>query len=276
MFKNVFFFLFTHFSVGLLFTILLISLNEIGKLFFRLNTLLAAGLISLALLVSPFGPIEWQPWSVTQQGVDVWAQLTYWSFLVTVLLLLAYNVMHPKLHGTLLALSFLTGLAGISSFALVVKPTFAVGFGQHALAVLNGIASTLLLGSVLAAMITGHWYLVQHKLSLTPLKNSSRVYLFSVLLRMVFVVLSLVLYWNVELRTSPLRLLTSLDFDSILFLLRFGIGLLVPLVFGLMIWSAVKIRSTQSATGMLYATIVLILIGETFARFLYFSVGIPL
>jgi len=37
----------------------------------------------------------------------------------------------------------------------------------------------------------------------------------------------------------------------------------------------VRIRSTQSATGLLYVTVVLVLIGEMISRFLWITVGIP-
>ncbi|MFQ5648709.1 MAG: hypothetical protein ACE5IY_02095 [bacterium] len=277
MFKNVFFFLFTHFSVGLVFTILMISRQEIGKLFFRVTTLLASGLIVVALAAKPFGAIDWSYlFHPAPEADTLWPQLSYWFLVITAFLLLVYNVVSTGFHKFLLAASFLTGLAGISCFSLVTYRPAGAAFAHQGLFVTNGITATLLLGSVLGAMITGHWYLVQHKLSLTPLKNSTRVYLLSVFSRTGIVVASLLLTWNVDLDTSPSQLLTGLSFNSFVFFLRIGFGLIIPLIFGLLICSAVTIRSTQSATGMLYATIVLILIGETFARFLYFSVGIPL
>ncbi|RMF56960.1 MAG: hypothetical protein D6743_19620, partial [Calditrichaeota bacterium] len=58
MLKSIFFFLFTHFAVGLLLTIIFVSLAEIGKLFVRVTTWVAFVLVLLALLAQPFGSIR--------------------------------------------------------------------------------------------------------------------------------------------------------------------------------------------------------------------------
>ena len=43
---------------------------------------------------------------------------------------------------------------------------------------------------------------------------------------------------------------------------RWLVGLVAPLIFGLMAYSAAKIRSTQSATGILYVAAVCAILGE--------------
>lgn len=277
MFKNVFFFLFTHFSVGLIFTILLISLNEIGKLFFRLTTWLACILILIAVASKPFGNIDLSYLDTVDQKDPVFLQqLSYFFFIFSALFMIIYNLIHPRFHKQLLSIAFIAGILGISCYSLAVYKPLKKNFVEIALIVTNGVAATLILGSALGAMITGHWYLVKHKLSLSPLKSSSLVYIFSVFLRILLVASTMLLYWKVDLQTRPVELITDLNFDSYIFFCRVGFGLILPAIFGFMIWSSVKIRSTQSATGILYATIVLVLIGETFAKFLYFSVGIPM
>jgi len=47
-----------------------------------------------------------------------------------------------------------------------------------------------------------------------------------------------------------------------------------PLALVYFIWDTVKIRSTQSATGILYIAVFLVLIGETFSRFLFLFTSI--
>jgi hypothetical protein len=54
----------------------------------------------------------------------------------------------------------------------------------------------------------------------------------------------------------------------------FGLG--VPVVLGIMIWSTVKIRHTQAATGLLYLVVVALLFGEFFSKFLLFALELPL
>ena len=48
-----------------------------------------------------------------------------------------------------------------------------------------------------------------------------------------------------------------------------------PAVLTVLVDRTVKIRSTQSATGLLYVAVVFVLIGELISRFLHLSAGIP-
>ena len=52
-------------------------------------------------------------------------------------------------------------------------------------------------------------------------------------------------------------------------------GLLLPLVFSWMVIQCVKIESNQSATGILYAAVVLVLIGEMIGNFLMIHTRFP-
>ncbi len=274
MLKHIFVFLLTHFSVGLLFTILFISLKEIGKLYFRVTTLVACVLIVFALLAKPFGDIGF--FSLFSGDTNLSQRLAYVFFLSTSILLIVYNIIHPRGHKPLIALSFILGILGISSYTVAIYQPLLLDSQMIALFVANGIGGTLILGSVLGAMITGHWYLVQHKLSLAPLKNSAIIYISSVLLRIVLIGLSILTFFKIKEGGELVDAILSLNSGGYIFIGRIVFGLIVPLVFGIMVWKSTKIRSTQSATGILYATIILVLMGETFGRVLFFLIGIPL
>lgn len=277
MLKLIFVFLLTHFSVGLLFTILFISLKEIGKLYFRVTTLVACALIVFALLAKPFGDIEFLSFFNFNEANQPFSQkLAYLFFLVTTAILVVYNIAHPKLHKSFLMSSFISGILGISFYSIAVYQPLQMSNSVLALFVANAIAGTLILGSVLGAMITGHWYLVQHKLSLTPLKNSSLIYISSVLLRIVLIALSILVFFKMHKVAELVNAISNLTGSGYIFFGRILFGLVVPLVFGIMVWKSTKIRSTQSATGILYATIILVLVGETFGKVLFFLIGLPL
>src|SRR5262245_63613538 len=64
--------------------------------------------------------------------------------------------------------------------------------------------------------------------------------------------------------------------QGIFFWPRVIFGVLVPVVLAAMIWSTVKIRHTQAATGLLYLAVVALLFGEFFSKFLLFAVNIPI
>src|SRR5207249_1461442 len=68
---------------------------------------------------------------------------------------------------------------------------------------------------------------------------------------------------------------TSAEAVPLLFvLIRWGMGILGPVVATYLAWKTVEIRSTQSATGILYIATTLILIGELMALILARDAGV--
>jgi hypothetical protein len=64
--------------------------------------------------------------------------------------------------------------------------------------------------------------------------------------------------------------------EGLFFWPRMLFGILIPVVLAGMIWSTVKLRHTQAATGLLYLAVVAVLFGEFFSKFLLYSVRLPL
>ena len=60
----------------------------------------------------------------------------------------------------------------------------------------------------------------------------------------------------------------------IFFGVRIVFGLVVPLVAVVMTWRTARIRSLDSATGLLYIVAALVLAGEIAARALFFLTGV--
>ena len=74
---------------------------------------------------------------------------------------------------------------------------------------------------------------------------------------------------------SPPQLTEQLITSYLIFFgVRLVFGLLVPLVAAVMTWRTARIRSLDSATGLLYIVAALVLAGEIAARSLYFLAGI--
>lgn len=258
MLRTVAFSMFTQLGVGLVFAIVFVPREEIGKLYFRVTTLVAAALIigGLLIRVAEVGAVSW-----LLSGVAAG--------------LVVYNFVYPRFHTVLLSTLSGLGLFAVALHAWGITEPVAYATVERGLFAANAVAAAWLLGSVLAAMVTGHWYLVESEISLDPLKNSSKLYIISVAFRALVVAASLLFFADAVRAISLLDVVLQFGPDSLFVIGRFAIGLILPFIFGLMIWNTVKIRSTQSATGILYATIVLILIGETFAKFLATVTRIP-
>lgn len=124
-------------------------------------------------------------------------------------------------------------------------------------------------------MMLGHWYLVTPKLSIKPLKRYSAAYI----LLTVFTALKLLLSYHLAVGwgSEPVtpegaRLMGD---DLVFMLFRVTWGVMAPLAGAYFIWETVKIKSTQSATGILYASMVCTIIGEGMGLFLTLSTGVP-
>ena len=68
----------------------------------------------------------------------------------------------------------------------------------------------------------------------------------------------------------------ALSTDGVFLWQRLLFGLVAPVVLGLLVRETAKIRSTQSATGILYVDFFTVIVGEVLAKYLLLSTGVPL
>lgn len=129
------------------------------------------------------------------------------------------------------------------------------------------VQSSLLLGATLGAMCLGHWYLNQPKLAIGELKRAV-IYLSVVLgIRFLF---STICFLNQYQGLSWLMGSTV----GLFLLMRITWGLIAPMALSFFLWNTVKLSSHQSATGLLYVMVVMILIGEIVSLYLVHYHGV--
>jgi hypothetical protein len=129
------------------------------------------------------------------------------------------------------------------------------------------LTSAALLGTATTAMLMGHSYLIAPSMSLTPLLRLLAGLLGAILVRMVVAALGL---WS----WTDGHSLSNLADETVWFLaLRWGLGFIGPLVFAWMAWQSARIRSTQSATGILYVVVVFCFLGELISQLLESDTG---
>ena len=139
---------------------------------------------------------------------------------------------------------------------------------QPTLLTLHLLTSGAMLGSSLVAMNLGHAYLQNAALSFDHLVRLAKLFLGSAIAKTgVFVAL----FWTQVGSWWP-KLLD--DFDGMLIVARVVAGLIGTMVLGLMVLSCAKARANQSATGILYATVVFVLVGEAISMYLTLGRGI--
>jgi hypothetical protein len=128
----------------------------------------------------------------------------------------------------------------------------------------------LVLGASSVAMLLGHWYLVAPKLPIAYLKTLTIALIITILIR------SIILGSALLQSGEQLEVIRFFDRYGMFFWQRVILGLILTLVLSVMTYFCVRIRSTQSATGILYVVLVFCLIGEIIAHYLSVKTGLIL
>jgi hypothetical protein len=126
------------------------------------------------------------------------------------------------------------------------------------------VTGGLLLGLVTAAMLLGHWYLNTPTMKLAPLKRLILLLAAAVLVRAIVSGSGL---W-LELGHHAFREMSEMHTWVVFLVLRWLAGIAGVLGLAWLTWQTLKIPNTQSATGILYAAVVLALIGELTSQLL--------
>jgi hypothetical protein len=261
---TVFFLFLLHAALGLLATLPLVP-DRAGTRFFKLSAAAAAFMTTCALWlgVRRFGFVASE---TTPGGAD------YPRVLALTAALLFLTVLYNRAwhFGSLrLARAFLWA-------ALVAGLGASVLAASGALVTAAALTSALLVGSAASAMILGHYYLVVLDLPITALRRLTVLLIVALGLRMVVVAVALM--GPVHAGYEEARLVASglWSPDGIFVWMRLLFGIAGPLSLVWFIWKTVEIRSTQSATGILYVQLFLVLSGELLATYLGVAAGFPL
>jgi|ETNmetMinimDraft_15_1059895.scaffolds.fasta_scaffold54746_1 hypothetical protein len=144
---------------------------------------------------------------------------------------------------------------------------------QLAVASLSAASTGAVAGGVGLAMVLGHWYLTVPKLDVRHLVRLNRVTVGAMIACLICVALTCLVF-RAELASARTPLLGPWG----LFYLgtRVVVGLVMPLLFAWMTAGSLRYSNTRSATGILYASTVLVLIGTGVAVSLQSSYGVPL
>lgn len=136
------------------------------------------------------------------------------------------------------------------------------------------LSSALLFGIINYAMILGHWYLVVPKLTEKPLIIAN--YFIWILL----LYKTMASTWQVLSHSSYFEEQTALGdgyaFNNMLLVMRYSFGYLVIAVMSYFNFRLLKLRSLQSATGILYAMTFFTFVGELVSLYFYFKSGLSI
>ncbi len=264
---TVFFLFLLHLSLGLLATLPFVP-ESAGRKYFKFCSASATFMTTAALwlLARRFG---------THGGTGAPAGGAYPWLFVTVGISLVATVLYNRARhfGWMRLLAPLLGTAlaaGVASVLIGAPPD------GRALIVATDLTSVLLLGTAAAAMVLGHWYLVVLDLPIAALRRLTVLLIVALILRSIVVGIALSgpVHAGYEDASRVAAGLWSLD--GVFVWMRLLFGLAGPLSLIWFIWKTVEIRSTQSATGILYVQLFLVMSGELLAKYLRVAAGLPL
>lgn len=268
---------FTVTGAGLLASLLAAPRAELGRFFSTLHAVLA---LFCFLLVVPFR-VAGRPFPAGGPGAaGVGATTAAAALLLAVLagciaLLFVATLYLPRGRGGRGVLpggragSWLLGLSLACALLAVALDAWILAAGrQPVLFVAAAAAAGALTGAVVVAMDLGHWYLVRTRLSEAHLVRFARLIGLAVSLRAILLVAGMALFGLESPGGLPSYLRAVAVDRGFFFWQRVIFGLLGPGVLAYMVSETARIRSTQSATGILYVAVIFVLIGELLARYL--------
>ena len=256
----------THLAIGVIVSLLVVS-REAGVKFFRFNAGMAAILIGVAFVFRPPDP---EPTLAAQVAlasliVSEAAMVVYWATVGRAL---------ASIRPVLRAVACGGGLVVL--VAQAVTTTAGSGLGVTVLTAASFLSSAALLGGASTAMILGHWYLILPSMEVSHLQSMVKVHIASMVVRVVVVtaaVLVAIGTWQPGLGPSFRYYITSVV--GIFFWPRVLFGLAGPAFLSYLTWETAKIRSTQSATGILYVDFFTVVVGEVLAKYLLLATRVP-
>jgi protein NrfD len=278
--STVLFFFLAHLGVGIAFTLLFVD-REAGVKFFRFNGGLAAVLLGIALAFRYQAVTEAAPIFVAS-GIGasvVSVSLSDIALLVSAGITLFYwatiGRVFTRARMAILAAAAISGLLAIALQALEISS--GSSSPVVALTVLSFLTSALMLGGACTAMILGHWYLVIPSMEVSYLQSIVKGHIVSMLARVVVVGAAV---WFAIASYQPESGVPSfrhyiMSVDGIFFWQRILFGLAGPAILSYLTWETAKIRSTQSATGILYVDFFTVVVGEVLAKYIVLATHVP-
>jgi hypothetical protein len=259
-----------HLGVGIACTLLFVS-RDAGVKFFRFNAGLAAVLIAVALafregfssLVAPFDRVFAGGLIALVCGEA--ALVVYWA---------TVGRMFARIRTALVSVAVVGGLAAIVAQAIAASAGRSGWMGL--LTAASFLSSAALLGGACTAMVLGHWYLILPSMQVEHLQSIVKLHIGSMIARVV--VVATAVYVAISMAQPGLgpsfgRYIMSAA--GVFFWQRVLFGLAGPAVLSYLTWETAKIRSTQSATGILYVDFFTVVVGEVLAKYLLLATRVP-
>jgi len=168
-----------------------------------------------------------------------------------------------------LVLGAATSVLGLITLAFLARVVSGPTWGLP-LVLASLVIGSLVVGFAGLGRTLGHWYLVTPRLPEKPLRELTGLLVIVMVVQALFLIPALLLPHD-TVHTSVHHAITS----NMFFYLRVGFGLAFPALLAWRAYESSCVRAMQSATGLLYIAMVLVICGEVVAKGLMFTSGVP-
>jgi hypothetical protein len=247
-----------------------LSTVRVRLLAWRFVRVIAILVLALAVL-----PVAWELREKGWSGATLASAITF--ALVTAAAAGGMLFLSPaaaRYTGALRALAALGGTSGILAASLSARAH--LGAPQPVMLVFaNQILASWLMGSITVAWLLGHAYLTATRMTIAPLRHFSRMLSRAAIARIAFAVICVLLAAMLTPDHGE-SLFKGWARGWIILFLRVGVGLIGAAAFAYMVADCVRLRATQSATGILYFGSLVVYVGELASQHLLFQLRWPL
>ncbi|MGH7866000.1 MAG: hypothetical protein ACREQB_13495 [Candidatus Binataceae bacterium] len=207
----------------------------------------------------------------------LWAAAATWALFSIVLAAYLYTLWSDqvRLRAQTFAAALVTGMVAVVATAVMLEPAGfgAIGGLVYAMTALGGAAA---LGLSSGAMLLGHWYLIDPNMPVDYLRSFIRMLGYALVAYVAALVLAsgLLAVGAGTQGAAAIATLTGSHYS--LLAMRMLLGPLAALVLTWMCWQTLKVPQTMAATGLLYITVLAVLVGEMLGRYVMFRTAVPL
>jgi len=254
------------FGAGIFLLLIPLPVKYIGEKFFESQVWFAVACLSIGLLGRFY------------QFISQQRELPVYLFVYVVIVGLSFLYVHflREIHfeKAKLVLSLQALLIGVGLYFHALDFSANRFYFENISIFVQFLTSSFLLGSVFTSMMLCHWFFMNHKLPLKYLKRISHVFTFSLIAKIFFT--GIILWMWKFYFPSDFTRLTAFEGGFVYLMLRFVLGLLLPLVLAFGTEVTIKLPTNHSAIGILYVAVIFIFMGEVLGQYLSLLQRIPL
>ena len=232
-------------------------LNKIDSGFYRFN-------MGLCCIIGALGIIWFHFISKNFES-----EIYLWIWLLLMLSVTAINWYSETINNYIISIISVLGCIVLAQILPNILPSLDLSSALIAI-----LMNSMITAAVFFSMILGHWYLNVVSLPIRLFKHSIIVLSLFLSIRIIWHGIYFFMTNYVDNYGINYNLWSFIfQFDGFLLGIAFLIGNVFPIILNLLIWRTLKLQATQSATGLVYVSVVSILFSDLILKYYLLEYG---